>query len=88
MRHEEVGDEYNPAYYQTFKYYGIDKLVRLTDDQYYYLNEWLGEDILRDYINKLEHYLKDTPGAATRVHSHFKVLCKWLLDDLSLKKGR
>ena len=85
MRHEVIGDEYDPAYYQTFKYYGIDKLVRLTDDQYYYLNEWLGEDILRDYINKLEHYLKDTPGAATRVHSHFKVLCKWLLDDLGLK---
>ena len=84
MRHEEAGDNYHPSYYQSFSYYGIDGLVKLSDDQYMFLYDWIGEDNLRDYINKLEYYLKNTPGAAIRCHSHFRLLKKWLKKDLSL----
>ena len=57
--------------------YGLHGLVRLTDTEYGRLREEIGEQALKDYINRLDSWLTKKPVSG----SHANVILKWYNQD-------
>ncbi len=80
-RRVEVYDRDISAYYENyFDNYGIDDLVRLTPEQYDFLESWVGENTLECYILRLECCLREIPSF--RSFSHYKTIKAWIAEDM------
>ncbi len=63
-----------------FNTYGLEDVIRLTDEQYVKLADWVGEHVLENYILRLERYILDHPSF--RSYSHYKTIRAWICADM------
>lgn len=82
MRNAEYAADDEPYPESTFRCYGLEGAVNLTERQYDYLSGWVGELIAENYILRLESYILEHP--TFRSHSHFKTIKRWLLQDMGM----
>ena len=73
-------DKYKYYYMNGFEPYGKYELVLLTPDQYYFIKNWVGEEVLHEYIERLDNVLLTKRGF--RSFSHFRTIKKWIMMDM------
>jgi anti-sigma28 factor (negative regulator of flagellin synthesis) len=65
----------------TFTKFGYRGMVMLTEAQYDYLTRTYGEDIIGEYIQRLESTILNKFDFKS--YSHYKTILKWLKEDMS-----